>query len=122
MVLSCLKGYPPELALKASNPISAPPPIKRKEAEVRMTSEQLHNIKHDVQYFKKASDLKSVNSSKDKRNQLHALDVKQFILDENGRKNYLMAQKKQTQSIGSDIGSMNHSNLVPLTGQSIGGP
>lgn len=60
--------------------------------------------------------------SKDKRNQLHASDVKQFILDENGRKNYLMAQKKQTQSIGSDIGSMNHSNLVPLTGQSIGGP
>ena len=34
--------------------------------------------------------------SKDKRNQLHASDVKQFILDENGRRNYLHAQKKQT--------------------------
>lgn len=56
--------------------------------------------------------------SKDKRNQLHASDVKQFILDDNGRRNYLMAQKKQTQSIGSDIGSMNQSNLIPLTGPS----
>lgn len=74
VVLSCLKGYPPDLALKASNPISAPPPIKRKEAEVRMTNEQLHNIKHDVAYFKKASDLKSVNSDKDKRNQSMAHD------------------------------------------------
>lgn len=49
--------------------------------------------------------------SKDKRHQLHAADVKQFVLDENSRKNYLNAQKKQTQSIASDIGSVNTSKV-----------
>ena len=58
--------------------------------------------------------------SKDKRNQLHAADVKQFINEDNGRRNYLHAQKKQTQSIGSDIGSMNQSKIRQLGAQPSG--
>lgn len=65
-----------------------------------------------------AMDVQSCSSfhiqSKDKRNQLHASDVKQFILDENGRRNLLMAQQKQSQSIGSDVGSMNQSKILQL--------
>ena len=76
VVLSCLKGYPPELALKASNPISAPPVVKRKAAAARVTSEQLHNMKHDVAYLKKAQDLKSVNSVRYHDNEINFQNTK----------------------------------------------
>jgi len=68
--------------------------------------------------------------SKDKRNQLHAADVKQFITDDNSRRNHLLAPKKQTQSTASDIGSMNNSKINQLgsqgqynkSGQEVGNP
>lgn len=45
--------------------------------------------------------------SKDKRNQLHPMDVKTFVTEENQRKHVLGAQKRQTQSITSELtGSM----------------
>lgn len=67
IVRRCLYGYSPELALQTSNPIKIPPGRGGKPAgsgSVRITSEHVRNLKHDVEFIKKAHDLRDVGEGK----------------------------------------------------------
>lgn len=67
IVRRCLYGYSPELALQTSNPINIPPGKGGKSAgsgSVRITSEHVRNLKHDVEFIKKAHDLRDVGEGK----------------------------------------------------------
>lgn len=67
IVRRCLYGYSPELALQTSNPIKIPPGKGGKPAgsgSVRITSEHVRNLKHDVEFIKKAHDLRDVGEGK----------------------------------------------------------
>ncbi|CAB1108352.1 unnamed protein product [Ectocarpus sp. CCAP 1310/34] len=71
IVRRCLCGYSPELALQTSNPIKIPPGRGGKPAgsgNVRITSEHVRNLKHDVEFIKKAHDLRDVGEGKSKPN------------------------------------------------------
>eukprot|EP00903_Cladosiphon_okamuranus_P007562 g7336.t1 len=67
IVRRCLHGYSPELALQTSNPIKIPLGKGGKSAgsgSVRITSEHVRNLKHDVEFIKKAHDLRDVGEGK----------------------------------------------------------
>ncbi|CAM9878888.1 unnamed protein product, partial [Hapterophycus canaliculatus] len=69
IVRRCLYGYSPELALQTSNPIKIPPGKGGKSAgsgSVRITSEHVRNLKHDVEFIKKAHELRDVGEGKGK--------------------------------------------------------
>lgn len=53
------------MALKASNPIRMPPSMKKSEGgNVRLTTESVKSLKHDVAVLKQISDLRDVNATK----------------------------------------------------------
>lgn len=67
IVRRCLCGYPPALALQTSNPIKIPPGKGGNPGAggtVRITSEHVRNLKHDVEFIKKAHDLRDVGEGK----------------------------------------------------------
>lgn len=69
IVRRCLCGYSPALALQTSNPIKMPPRRGGKLAgrgNVRITSEHVRNLKHDVEFIKRAHGLREVNEGKPK--------------------------------------------------------
>ena len=71
IVRRCLCGYSPAMALQTSNPIKMPPGKGGKPAaggSVRITSEHVRNLKHDVEFIKKAHDLRDVGEGKKKGN------------------------------------------------------
>src|SRR5690554_1315944 len=59
------KGYPPEMALQASNPIRMPPKLAKSDGnKIRLTSESVKSLKHDAAVLKQFSDLREVNATK----------------------------------------------------------
>lgn len=67
IVRRCLCGYSPALALQTSNPIKMPPGRGGKSAaggNVRITTEHVRNLKHDITFIKKAHDLRAVGEGK----------------------------------------------------------
>lgn len=67
IVRRCLSGYSPALALQTSNPIKMPPGRGGKPKggnNVRITSDHLRNLKHDVEFIKRAHDLRDVGEGK----------------------------------------------------------
>ncbi|CAM9321461.1 unnamed protein product [Discosporangium mesarthrocarpum] len=71
IVRRCLCGYSPEMALQTSNPISLPANRAGKgggEPRVRITSEHMRDIKHDMEYIKRAHDLRDFDKEKNKDN------------------------------------------------------
>ena len=67
IVRRCLCGYSPALALQTSNPIKIPPGRGEKPAggrSVQITSDHLRNLKHDVEFIKRAHDLRDVGEGK----------------------------------------------------------
>ena len=67
IVRRCLCGYSPALALQTSNPIKMPPGRGGKPKgsnNVRITSDHLRNLKHDVEFIKRAHDLRDVGEGK----------------------------------------------------------
>lgn len=71
IVRRCLCGYSPAMALQTSNPIKMPPGKGGKPAaggSVRITSEHVRNLKRDVDFIKKAHDLRDVGEGKSKGN------------------------------------------------------
>ncbi len=68
----CVSGFSPEQALQGSNAQRMQGLNEKSssgESKERITAGNLKNIKHDVNVLKQMSDLRSVNSAKDKRNQ-----------------------------------------------------
>ena len=57
----CAQGFPAEMALKASNPIAAPPPIRSDEGPnssgngSKLSASTMRELKHDVAVLKKVS-------------------------------------------------------------------
>ena len=68
IVRRCVAGFSPEQAVCVSV-VMKPATGKSQESNVRLTSDSLQNIKHDVGVLKQISDLRTVTSGKDKRNQ-----------------------------------------------------
>lgn len=69
IVRRCLCGYSPAMALHTSNPIKIPPARGGKVVSqgcVRITSEHVRNLKHDVEFIKKAYELRDVGEGKTK--------------------------------------------------------
>lgn len=58
------------MALQTSNPIKMPPGKGGKPAggSIRITSEHVRNLKRDVEFIKKAHDLRDVGEGKSKGN------------------------------------------------------
>lgn len=74
----CSLGYTAEMAMMASRPEKVPPKSK-KEKEIVITNDLTNQLKNDIKFLKKVSDLKNVNNDKGKRNQF-------FEHDKNTRK------------------------------------
>ncbi|CAM9614854.1 unnamed protein product [Choristocarpus tenellus] len=74
IVRRCLCGYSPEMALQTSNPISLPAHQAHagRDPKVRITSEHIRNIKHDVSFIKKAHDLREFDGARNKDNHSEA--------------------------------------------------
>ena len=69
----CSLGFSSEQAMMASRPEKVPPQLKSKK-EIIITNDLTQQLKNDIKFLKKVSDLKTVNVDKGKRNQFYEHD------------------------------------------------
>jgi hypothetical protein len=69
----CSLGFSAEQAMMASRPEKVPPQSKSK-TEIIITKDLTQQLKNDIKFLKKVSDLKTVNADKGKRNQFYEHD------------------------------------------------
>eukprot|EP00904_Undaria_pinnatifida_P013262 jgi/Undpi1/9066/HiC_scaffold_26.g11526.m1 len=134
IVRRCLCGYSPAMALQTSNPIKMPPGKGGKPAaggSVRITSEHVRNLKHDVEFIKKAHDLRDVGEGKkkgnakaappstqerrDARRQLKTLAKTETVSEEEqARKQAELELKEQEDLLHSQLCDTSQPSLLPL--------
>ncbi|CAN0147132.1 unnamed protein product [Ectocarpus sp. 6 AP-2014] len=134
IIRRCLCGYSPELALQTSNPIKIPPGRGGKPAgsgNVRITSEHVRNLKHDVEFIKKAHDLRDVGEGKNKpnakvappstqerraaRRELKTLAKTEAVSEEEQAKKLAELElKEQEELLHSQLSDTSQPSLLPL--------
>eukprot|EP01039_Chlorochromonas_danica_P008258 gene8258-9107_t len=68
IVRRCVAGFSPEQAVNVTtNPVQLPPGKVSNESKVKLTTESLKSIKHDVNVLKQMSDLRAASTSSDSR-------------------------------------------------------
>ncbi|CAM9167382.1 unnamed protein product [Pylaiella littoralis] len=134
IVRRCLYGYSPELALQTSNPIKMPPTkgeITAGPGNVRITSEHVRSLKHDVEYIKKAHELRDIGEGKAKgcakvatpstqerrgaRRELKNLAKKEALSEEEQAKKLAdLELKEQEELLHSQLSDTSQPSLLPL--------
>lgn len=71
----CAAGFSPEQALQSTRNPDAPMKKTITQPTIRLNSENLHNLKHDVNVLKQMADLRQVTQAKDKRNQFSSFST-----------------------------------------------
>ena len=69
IVRKCNIGMSVELAMMASRPEKVPPAALAKKREIKITNESANQLKEDVKFLKTISDIRDMETAKDKRNQ-----------------------------------------------------
>ncbi|CAM9572540.1 unnamed protein product [Sphacelaria rigidula] len=135
IVRRCLCGYSPALALQTSNPIKMPPGRGGKPAaggNVRITTEHVRNLKHDITFIKRAHDLRAVGEGKAQgssakaappstqekraaRKQLKTLAKSEATIDEEqARKMAELEIREQEELVHSQLADTSQPSLLPL--------
>ncbi|CAN0242881.1 unnamed protein product, partial [Ascophyllum nodosum] len=138
IVRRCLCGYSPALALQTSNPIKIPPGRGEKPAggrSVQITSDHLRNLKHDVEFIKRAHDLRDVGEGKTggkgkgnaklappstqerraARRELKTLAKAEAVSEEaQAKKLAAMEMREQEEMLNSQLADTSQPSLLPL--------